>query len=406
VSRTGEVAIADVKNPGNLAVATLALACALLACGGRSERIEGRGGDDRGGNGGSATVCGVTGGRANGGFELTFTQWKDRISIFVERDDGALLAYRPYDFLRVERDGAITALDIAPPLRSALERSQSIGLSPRGQTLLLIQDWRDVFLFDGDGAEVRSSFSAPDGQNVLDTDFSDSGELVVVEYGEIGLERTFPMVLEVRHIDGRVISSTPPRRERALLPASDDQMIWRPSLEQTELSVTDLAQKELYRVDLGSGVGHLRASSDGKALILQLNANEVVHVENGVALPPYLPDAAVSDVRMSPRGHWSAFVHAFSGRVHLFEAGAWRTGTVLPFERIDSFDVSDRGDVVVGGRDAAGAPQLFLLDSDLSVEFSCAGSHLGDYGMSTRFSRDGERVLALLEDRLSVFSVR
>jgi hypothetical protein len=62
--------------------------------------------------------------------------------------------------------------------------------------------------------------------------------------------------------------------------------------------------------------------------------------------------------------------------------------------------------VVVGGEAENGERQVLVLDANLKPQFVCIGPQSGTYGPNVRFSRDGRRVIALFEDRLSVFGVQ
>lgn len=384
------------------------LTAALAACGGRSERVN----VDDGANGGNTgrpntlgPVCGQTGGRASDGFELTFTQPSERITNLLDRDDGSFIGYRPGSLVRVDPNGGVSALPFTPELAGVIERGTSIRLAPRGQAVAVRTGSGEVAIFDGDGARLLSRIAAPDELDVIGFRFSESGELLSLTYGDLGLDRSYPSRFELRRLDGSVLSNLPydgPREP--LIPASDDRIFWPPGASGRELLVTELDGTELYRVAVHSELVSLKVSADGNALALALYGNEVWHVVDGELLPTYLPDAAVSELEMAPGGRWSSFSHYSPARIHLFDSGEWLTGAALPLERVDGFDVSDDGFVIASGVDENGVPRALLLDSNLGVAFTCSGTSGGTPTVS--FTRDGRRAIAAFDDRLSVFGVK
>lgn len=392
---------------GLFTAARLGLACSLAACGGRSERLlpEGDSGGAGRGNA-SANVCGVESHRPNAGFEIVFTEGSQRISHLAEREDGSLVGFRNRELVRIDPNGEVSVLELAPELRAALAGQQSVSLAPHGRAALVSIDTSERLVFDLDEARLLSSFRAPDALHILGSEFSASGELLVLTYGAFGLYHSYPSLVEVRRLDGSVVSTSPYRGERnPRIPASDDRMIWPPGSGGGELVVTSLDQTELDTVAVPAQIAALRFSADASVLALHLYGNEVWHLVNGALLPPYLPDAAVSDLELAPGGRWSAFSHVTPGRVHLFESGEWRTGSALPLEHVNSLDVRDNGWVAVGGAAEDGTPSALVLDSQLAVQFVCSSEADAGTGVGVHFARDESRVIALFGDRLSVFSV-
>jgi hypothetical protein len=379
----------------------------LAACGGQSERLlsEAEGGGGRGQE--SASVCGITGGRASAGFEIIFAEENERISHLAERDDGSLIGFRNRELVRIDRQGGVSTLALAPALAAALAGQESVSLSPHGRAALVAIDTSERFVFALDEPRLLWSFRAPDELHVLSSEFSASGELLVLTYGELGLYHSYPAAVEVRRVeDGSLVSTSLYLAKRdPQIPASDDRLVWPSGYGGGELLVTRLDQSELYAVQVPAQIAALRFSADASVLALHLYGNEVWHAVNGALAPPYLPDAGVADLELAPGGRWSAFSHATPGRVHLFESGEWRRGTPLPLELVNSLDVSDGGWVTVGGAAEDGTPSALLLDSELVVQFVCASESAAGSGAHVRFARDERRVIALFDDRLSVFSL-
>jgi hypothetical protein len=404
----GKLRKAEMRSVGLFSLARFGLACSLAACGGRSERLLPEG--ERGGAGSgneAASVCGVTSNRASAGFEIVFADQSQRISHLAEREDGSLIGFRNRELVRIDREGRVGAIELAPALAAALSGQKSVVLAPHGRAALVAIDTSERLVFDLDEPHLLSSFRAPDGLHLLSSAFSGSGELVTLIHGELGLYHSYPASLEVRRIDGSVVSSSLYRGERdPHIPASDDRMVWPPGANGEELLVTTLNGTDLYSVHVPSEVGALRLSADGRVIAMHLYGNELWHLIDGALLPPYLPDATLSELALAPGGRWTAFSHTAPGRVHLFEAGEWRTGAALTLDSVDDLDVSDYGDVVVGGESDNGERGVLLLDANLELQFTCAGPPSETYGPLVRFTRDGRRVIALFEDRLSVFGVR
>jgi hypothetical protein len=391
--------------------ARLALACSLVACAGRSERSDARDRDGQAGGGAGhgvdSTVCGTTGGRASVGFELRFEDRSQRITYLVERDDGSLIGYRSGTLVRIELDGSVSELQLAPELEAALASGESVEFAPRGQAALVALSVSERLVFDLYQPRLLSSFRAPNELDVLRSEFSASGNLVVTTYGELGLDRQYPSEVDVRALDGSVRATSPYRGDRnPRVPASDDRIVWPPGSSNRTLLVTSLDQTILYSVDVPSEGGALRISDDGRVIGMHLYGNEIWHLIDGVLLPPYLPDAAASELSLAPGGGWTTFRHAAPARIHLMESGQWRTGSAVALEFVDSCDVSDDGDVVVGGEAENGERRVLLLDSNLELQFVCAAAPSASYGPNVRFSHDGRRVIALFDDRLSVFGVQ
>lgn len=385
------------------------VACMLVACGGRSARIDA---EDRenGGSGGRSgavgPVCEQTGGRASDGFEIRFANASDRITSVVDRDDGSLIGYRAGNLVHVDRNGGVSALPFAPEFAKEIEGGTSSQLAPRGQALAVHTHRGEVSVLDGNGARLLSRITAPDGIDIIGFRFSGSGELLSLTYGDLGLDRSFPTTVEVRRLDGSVISSVPYEGPREpVIPASDDRMFWPPGASGRELWATTLDGVELYRVEVPTELVTLRVSDDGNTLVLALYGNEIWHVVDGEILPTYLPDAAVSQLKLAPGGRWSSFSHYAPARIHLFDSGEWLNGAALPLARVDGFDVSDDGFVIAGGEDENDGPRALLLDSNLDVQFTCSGTS-GDGTPTVRFTRDGRRAIAIFNDRLSVFGVK
>jgi len=388
-------------------LARFVFACSLAACGGRSERLLSEG--DRGGAGRgneNASICGVESERENAGFEIVFTEASERISHLAERDDGSLIGFRNRALIRIDREGGVNALDLAPALAEALAGGESVTLAPHGRAALVAIDTSERLVFELDEPRLLSSFRAPDGLHLLSSAFSGSGELLTLTYGELGLYHSYPASLEVRRLDGSVVSTSLYRGKRDPdIPASDDRMVWPPGANGGELLVTTLNGTELYSVDVPSEVGAVRLSADGRVIAMHLYGNELWHLIDGALLPPYLPDATLSQLALAPGGSWTSFSHTTPARIHLFEAGEWRTGAAVALQSVAGIDVSDYGDVVVAGEADNGERRVLLLDANLEPQFSCAGPPSETYGPNVRFSRDGRRVIALFEDRLSVFGV-
>jgi hypothetical protein len=392
------------------ALGRLGLACLLVACAGRSERLDARDRDGQAGGGGGrgvdSPVCGTTGGRASVGFEIRFEDRSQRITYLVERDDGSLIAHRSGKLLRIELDGSVSELALAPALEAALSNGEAVELAPRGQAALVSVSTSERLVFDLYQASLLSSFHAPNELDILGSEFSASGNLIVTTYGELGLDRQYPYEVDVRALDGSVRATSPYRGDRnPRVPASDDRIVWPPGSRSRTLLVTAMDQTELYSVDVPSEGGALRISDDGRVIGMHLYGNEIWHLIDGVLLPPYLPDAAASELSLAPGGDWTTFRHAAPARIHLMESGQWRVGSAVALEFVDSGDVSDHGDVVLGGEAENGERRVLLLDANLELKFVCAAAPSASYGPNVRFSHDGRRVIALFDDRLSVFGV-
>jgi hypothetical protein len=391
-------------------LARLALACLLAACAGRSERYDARDRDGKAGGGGNhavnSRVCGTTGSRASVGFEIGFAERSQRITYLVERDDGSLIAYRSGKLLRIELDGSVSEIALAPALEAALANGESVQLAPRGQAALVSVSSSERQVFDLYQARLLSSFGAPNELDILRSEFSDSGNLVVTTYGDLGLDRQYPYEVDVRALDGSVRATSPFRGDRnPRVPASDDRIVWPPGSSSRTLLVTALDQTILYAVDVPSEGGALRTSDDGRVIAMHLYSNEVWHLIDGMLLPPHFPDAGVSELSLAPGGEWTTFRHAAPARIHLLESGQWRAGSAVALESVDSCDVSDQGDVLLAGKAENGERQVQLLDANLELRFVCEGGTTEAYGPNVRFSHDGRRVIALFDDRLSVFGV-
>ena len=398
---------AGVRTSSPFALARVGLACVLAACGGRSQHSganDGSGGA-AGDSAGRTPVCGHTGGRSGDDFEIPSGGTNTRLYNFVDRDDGSLLGFRGPTLVRLDRDGELEPFEGDRALTEAMASAQSLQIAPGGQALLA-RDAVGLSVFDGEGM-LLAAFEAPPDTTLLRSSFSESGRLIQSVYGQVDPEHEHPELVELRALDGSVVSELLPRERNPIVPASDDSILWPAYPTESQLTVTDLTQTPLYDVELGAGVRLVRVSDDGTHLALQLDSADVTHVENGVASPPYTPDATVWDVKLAPGGRFSSFSQATPGRITLFDAGRWLRARALPLEYVNTFDVNDSGDVVVGGQDAEGRAHVLILDANLDVQFTCAGGpDDGAYSPSVRFTRDGRRAIALFNDRLTVFGVR
>jgi hypothetical protein len=324
----------------------------------------------------------------------------------VERDDGSLIVYRSGKLVRIELDGDVSELVLAPALEAALANGELVEIAPRGQAAFVPVSSSERLVFDLYEARLLSSFRPPNQLDILGSEFSASGNLIVTTYGELGLDRQYPSEVDVRALDGSVRATSPYRGDRnPRVPASDDRIVWPPGSKSRTLLVTSLDQTELYSIDVPSEGGTLRISDDGRVIAMQLYGNEVWHVIDGVLLPPHLPDDAASELSLAPGGGWTTFRHTAPARIQLMESGQWRVGSPVALEFVDSADVSDHGDVVIGGEAENGERHALLLDANLELQFVCVGAASESYGPQVRFSHDGSRVIALFDDRLSVFGV-
>ena len=392
----------------------------LVGCGGRSgqnsEDTAGAGSGGTGGSsggassarGGASSVGGaaaldcqdLSGALGPGSFELVFDSPALRIPLLVPRDDGALVAHRDGGIVVIELDGSVTPVSLEPFDRAFEGEWHRSILSPRGNALLATQSSRTAILNFASG-EV-AVFEPADSPHVLNFDFSNSGNLVITLFGLIVPERQFEHLLQVRRLNGEVISNQPPRKRLPLIPATDDTLIWR---EDKELVATDFDGAETFRFAPGGIVDYVFASTDGRSLLVESGTTvTLMYPALGLVKPSVELGNAARYRALSSSGTYVVLSPDQPAIIQQLYLGALQAQLTTGIVDYSSLDVNDDGNILAAGLAADQRPLVELLTWDGGLLFSCFSQPMNAGPLDVGFTRDG-RAYALFRDRLLVFNV-
>ncbi|MDD5307549.1 MAG: hypothetical protein PHU25_09550 [Deltaproteobacteria bacterium] len=315
----------------------------------------------------------------------------------VSAPGGGLLASTSFgDVYRVSDTGATSLLFDG---NSDVPRPRAL-LNPAGNTFI-VRDAESISLYDADGTLLGTSavegahFSRP----VTNT------ELIFVPQwnADIGEGESENPVIggSIIDADGNVQSSFSAEGLRGLNITSA-RMIY---LTRDDIVVLNLQGDELWRVP--QRAESFDASEQATKLIVEdgQDTTRVLHFHGALQAHAVSLGGAVWNVAMSPDGVYSAATTEQA--VHIFHDGELRVSKSLPVTYAVSVDVSNLGEVVVGGQNADATPHLFLLDRNGKILWEDQGTNVDRYGWrpEVRFQTGGEAITARTKSGIGFYQI-
>ena len=203
--------------------------------------------------------------------------------------------------------------------------------------------------------------------------FSRSGHRVVVQVGAVTLDSFIAQYAQLHSLDGQLLVSVPLGATEASVTAaaSDEGVFVAIGARLTRYALDGQAEWEMQ---FESPVADYVVSPDGSRLTVELYAGWIAHVVDGRVERQYELDAPLrGGIAFSPSGVFSAAASLNPGRLMRFELGENLPAILLPVQYADTLDVSDDGDVAVGGEDEANATHVLLYAPDGSLRWDCRG---------------------------------
>ena len=403
----------------------LGLVCAgagtLVGCGGRSDNehvaagagsagIVGSSGGASSASGGASSIAGaaaldcqdLSGAMGPGSFELVFDSPATSIRYLVARDDGTLVGLRNRELVVITADGAVTTGSLEPFDRAFDGEWSDWRLSPRGNAVLATQSSRTAIL-DFRTGEVAVFEPPVESEERLNLAFSDSGNFVMALFGELYPERQYEHSLEVRRLNGEIVTTQPPRERMPFIPATDDTLVWP---EDKELVVTDLAGTESFRFAPVGRVNGAFASADGRSVLVESGTSVTLLNPslNWVRPPVELGEAPMYRALSSSGTYIALILNRTPGIQQLYDGSIERpllTGIV----KYSSLAVNSDGVIIAGGAARDERSLIELLTWQGGLLLSCFGQSDMYQAPAVGFIGGGRRAYALFKDRLLVFNV-
>jgi hypothetical protein len=150
-----------------------------------------------------------------------------------------------------------------------------------------------------------------------------------------------------------------------------DRTIYATSTELVALSATGT---ELWRAPVP--VRQLKASQNGQAVmgVRRRLGSTIVHINpaTGAVIGEFVLPAPLWEIEVAPGGRFT--LAATQAELFLFDAGQMVRRLPLPMTTFAKADVNDAGEVVAGGKTAAGATAVFLAGPAGTVAFTETGT--------------------------------
>jgi hypothetical protein len=307
--------------------------------------------------------------------------------VFVDaaaRPDGGWLAATGGSVFSIGAEGSLV------PLGSG----DRAALNPGGETFALDRG-RDFRLFRADGAPLGGvsgvqpyQYSKP----VPGSDLVFSPRVRMIE--EMGV------VESVRFLrpDGTVVSDVPAPGLRISRLAADRIVYALPS----ELVARRLDGTELWNANVD--VQKLESAADLTILVPRFTAGQVTHFQGPRQISSTPVDGVVWNLAVAPGGRFSAATTKTA--LYVFQEGALAAEVRLPVAFANTLDVSDRGEVLVGGQGPRGEGSVLLYHWQGHLLWSeQVAIDRSAYRPDVRFAPGGDRFLVLERRGITAYQI-
>jgi hypothetical protein len=130
----------------------------------------------------------------------------------------------------------------------------------------------------------------------------------------------------------------------------------------------------------------------------------VVHLIESAEVATHVVDGIVWNLAIASGGSYSAATTR--SRLYIFRAADLTATIPLPVSSANTLDVSDRGEVLIGGQDSAGHGAILLYHWQGNLLWrGTAGTDRSAYRPEVRFAAGGDRFLVLESRGLSAFDI-
>ncbi len=315
----------------------------------------------------------------------------------VSAPDGNTLAYTSYgDVYKVDDLGAASLLVSG----SGDTSGHRVVLNPAGDTFL-IKDDGTLSLYKHDGVHLGtlSIADALYARPITGTELI----LVPLRLSDDGDGESENPFVGARIIDATgVLQSEFASDGLAGLEITSERMVY---LTTDEIVVMNMEGTELWRAS--QRVESFDTSEDASKLIVEDGADttRVVHFDGDTPSNDVSLGEAVWNVAISPDGAYSAATT--KNAVHIFHDGVLHISKTLPVAFTASLDVSNHGEVTVGGKNADSTSHLFLLNRHGMIIWEEETGIVDRYGWrpDISFQNDGEAISSRTKIGIDFFNI-